>query len=94
MISACYHAKNYLNVTSDEFIDDMRRRGAWMAWYFTYIPVGKNADTSLICAPSQRAYAKERLEAYSKKHDFHFIDFWNPDTFPAAVWQGQRDSYT
>jgi len=77
MISACYHAKNYINVTSDEFIDDMRRRGAWMAWYFTYIPVGKNADTSLICAPSQRAYAKERLEAYSKKHDFHFIDFWN-----------------
>ncbi len=30
--SACYHAKNYKTIASDEFLDFMREKGAWFGW--------------------------------------------------------------
>lgn len=75
--SACYHAKNYETVASDAFLDDMRRRGAWFGWLFNYVPVGKDADVSLVCTPAQRAHVMQRIRDYSERNDFTIIDFWN-----------------
>lgn len=75
--SICYHAKNYLTITSDEYLDFLREKGAWFGWLFNYVPVGSDADLSLVLNPEQRAYARQRIEAYSKKNDFLMIDFWN-----------------
>lgn len=46
--SACYHSKNYKTIASDEFLDFMREKGAWFGWLFQYIPVGSDADTSIV----------------------------------------------
>ncbi len=75
--SACYHSKNYRTIASDEFLDDMRRRGCWFGWLFNYVPVGKGADLSLVCTPEQRAYVMRRISDYCDRHDYTIIDFWN-----------------
>ena len=75
--STCYHAKNYKTIASDEFLDDMRARGAWFGWLFNYVPVGKDADLSLVCSPEQRAYVKEKIDEYCVRNKYTIIDFWN-----------------
>lgn len=75
--SACYHSKNYKTIASDEFLDQMRENGAWFGWLFQFIPVGNNADTSLVCTPEQRAYVQEKIRDYCIKNDSVIVDFWN-----------------
>lgn len=75
--STCYHSKNYKTIASDEFLDDMRERGAWFGWLFNYVPVGKDADLSLVCTPEQRAWVREKVADYSKRNHCLIIDFWN-----------------
>ncbi len=55
-ISVCYTSKNIAQVTSDEFLDKMVDLGVKYAFYFNYMPVGKDADKSLIPTPAQRKY--------------------------------------
>ena len=55
-ISVCYTSKNIVDVTSDEFLDKMVDAGAKYAFYFNYMPVGKDAIKELIPTPSQRKY--------------------------------------
>ncbi len=52
--SICYTSKNYLSVTSDEFLDFLIEKGARYSWYFHYMPVGNNASTELMLKPEQR----------------------------------------
>lgn len=75
--SACYHSKNYDTIASDEFLDFMREKGAWFGWLFNYIPVGRQADLSLVCKAQERKYVKEKIEQYWKKHKYALIDFAN-----------------
>lgn len=75
--SVCYHSQNYMEIASDEFLDFMREIGCWIGWLFTYIPVGNDADLSLVCTPEQRAYVHTKISDYNKRHDITVIDFWN-----------------
>lgn len=75
--SICYHQKNYLTISSDAFLDFLREQGAWFGWLFQYIPIGSDADTSLVLTPQQRLEVKKRIDAYSRKHQIVLIDFWN-----------------
>ncbi|MHB1454776.1 MAG: radical SAM protein [Saccharofermentanales bacterium] len=75
--SACYHSRNYKVVASDEFLDHMYDKGCRMGWLFTYIPVGNDADLSLVCTPEQRAYVRDRINLYNNKRRMTIIDFWN-----------------
>lgn len=52
--SACYHSKNVEEVCSKEYIDFLVNKGALFAWYFTYMPVGKDAVPELIANADQR----------------------------------------
>lgn len=45
-------------VTSDEFLDLLIDKGCVFAWYFYYMPVGLNADASLLLTPEQRTYMR------------------------------------
>ena len=75
--SACYHSKNFEAVSSDAFLDFLREKGAWFGWLFQYVPVGRDADLSLVCTPEQREHVKRRIDEYSRRHDMVLIDFWN-----------------
>ena len=59
--SICYTSKNYKVVTSDEFLQMLVDKGAILAWFFHYMPVGKDASVDLLLTPEQRAYMVERV---------------------------------
>lgn len=75
--SVCYHSKNFDVVCSDRFLDFMREKGAWIGWFFNYIPIGSDADTTLCCTAEQRAFVMEQIEKYWRKNNFTLIDFAN-----------------
>lgn len=75
--SICYHSKNYEEICSNQFLDFLREKGAWIGWMFNYIPVGNNADITLCLTADQRAYVKQKVEVYRQKHRFTLIDFAN-----------------
>ena len=75
--SACYHSGNYQAVASDEFLDFMQEKGAWLGWLFNYLPIGSQADPSLCCTAEQRSFVYLKIDSYSREKNFTLIDFAN-----------------
>jgi len=55
----------------------MIEKGARFAWYFTYMPVGKEADTDLMVSPDQREYMYRRVREIRGTKPIFALDFWN-----------------
>lgn len=95
-MSVCYTSQNYEAVTSDEFYDFMIENGARYAWYFHYMPVGSDADTSLLLTPQQRehVYRKIRENRNSKTGKPIFtVDFQNDGEFVGGCIAGGRNYF-
>ncbi|MFC1721819.1 radical SAM protein, partial [Patescibacteria group bacterium] len=76
-ISITVTKNNAEMVTKDEFIDFWMDKGAGFAWYFQYMPVGKNPDTSLMLSADQRNYVRNRVrEIRESDRPFLLADFW------------------
>lgn len=75
--SVTYTRKNTEELASEEFVDMLVEKGASYAWYFTYIPVGKDVDVDLMATPEQRAYMYEKVLEYRKTKPIFIMDFWN-----------------
>jgi len=52
------------------------KQGASYAWYFQYMPIGRNPDPSLLVTPEQRKRMWHKTWHYIKKGYF-IADFWN-----------------
>jgi len=92
-VSVCYTSRNYRDVTSDEFLDLIIEKGAAFAWYFHYMPVGMNADTSLLLTPEQRLYIKDRIRgirALEGGKEIFAIDFQNDGEFVEGCVAGGK----
>ena len=92
-VSICYTSRNYKVVTSDEFLDLLISKGCIFAWYFHYMPVGLNADTSLLLTPEQRAYMKDRvreIRGITGGKELYCIDFQNDGEFAGGCVAGGR----
>ncbi len=93
-VSICYTSKNYLDVTSDKFLDMLIDKGVFFAWYFHYMPVGMNASTDLLLSPEQRVYMKERIReirGVTGGKELYAIDFQNDGEFVGGcVAAGRR----
>jgi len=50
-------SQNVEEILSDEFVDFMIDKGAKIAWYFQYIPTGRDPDVKLMISPEQRLYS-------------------------------------
>jgi MoaA/NifB/PqqE/SkfB family radical SAM enzyme len=88
--SACYHRYNTHNVISDEFVDDMVARGCRYAWYFAYIPIGKQAKTDLMVTPEQRAHMFKRINEIRATKPIFGMDFWNDGEYAKGCIAGGR----
>ncbi len=89
--STCYHRYNTDSVLSDAFIDTMITKGALFGWYFTYIPLGRNAEVDLLALPEQRLRVKERIQQFRREKDLFFLDFWNDgDSSGGCIAAGRR----
>ena len=94
--SVCYTSQNYEAVTSDEFYDKMIELGAKYMWYFHYMPVGGDADTSLLLTPEQRehVYRNIRQKRNSKTGKPIFtVDFQNDAEFVGGCIAGGRNYF-
>ena len=91
--STCYHRYNTESVASDEFVDEMLARGCFYAWNFTYIPVGKNAQTDLIATPEQRAYMYKRVNEIRTHKPILALDFWNDGELGGGCIAGGRSYF-
>ena len=92
-VSICYTSRNYKVVTSDEFLDLLISKGCVFAWYFHYMPVGQNADTSLLLTPEQRTYMKDRvreIRGVTGGKELYCIDFQNDGEFAGGCVAGGR----
>ena len=64
-------------VVSDEFVDLFVEKGAFIGWYFNYIPIGKEPDMELMPTPEQRDYRRERILGIRRTKNIIVSDFWN-----------------
>ena len=88
--STCYHSRNTSEVASERFIDAMIDKGCFFGWYFTYIPIGKNADPALLATPEQRKLMYEKVREYRAAKDIFVLDFWNDGEYVEGCIAGGR----
>ncbi|MBS6611121.1 MAG: radical SAM protein [Peptoniphilus harei] len=94
--SICYTSKNYEYVTDDEFIKLLVDHGCKIAWYFHYMPVGKDADVSLLLNPEQRehVYHKVRkIRSGEYPQNIYTIDFQNDGEFINGCIAGGKNYF-
>ena len=90
----CYTSANYKTVTSDEFLEYIIEKGARLAWYFHYMPVGVDAEPKLMLNPAQRETMIRRiryLRSEKGNHPIALIDFQNDGQFINGCIAGGKD---
>ncbi|MFT9076013.1 radical SAM protein [Ethanoligenens sp.] len=94
--STCYHSKNTDVVGSEEWLDLMIEKGCTFGWYFTYMPIGKDAVTDLLARPEQREYMYHQLrkfrgtDAHNGTKPIFLLDFWNDGEYVDGCIAGGR----
>ncbi|MDF3001116.1 MAG: Radical domain protein [Bacillota bacterium] len=89
-ISCCYTSKNAEVIGSEEYIDDMVAKGALFAWFFTYMPVGKDAVTELMATAEQRKYMYHQIREFRNTKPLFTMDFWNDGEYVDGCIAGGR----
>lgn len=89
-VSCCYTKDNTETIGSEQYIDDLIERGAFFAWFFTYMPVGVNAVTDLMVTPAQREYMYHQLREFRKTKSLFTLDFWNDGEYVRGCIAGGR----
>lgn len=88
--SATYHRRNTDVIASDPFLDLMEEKGCHFGWYFTYMPVGSDAQPDLIVTPEQRKFMFHRIREARKQRAMFLMDFWNDGEFTGGCIAGGR----
>lgn len=68
---------NLEEVASDAFFEHLTDKGVMVAWFFLFMPVGKDPDVSFMPTPGQRAYLLQRDHVLRHKFPIFLADFWN-----------------
>lgn len=89
--SACYTSKNLASVGSDEFVDFLIDKGCLFGWYFTYIPVGKDAAPELMASAGQREYMYHQMRRWRETKPCFLLDFWNDGEYTLGCIAGGRN---
>ncbi len=66
-------------VSTKEFLKFWHDKGAFAAWYFQYMPVGKKPNFDLVPTPEQRREQRKRIHDMRKDSDVKILvmDFWS-----------------
>ncbi|NMB06930.1 MAG: radical SAM protein [Tissierellia bacterium] len=88
--STCYHKYNTDSIATEEYIDFLIDKGCTFGWYFTYMPIGKDAVTDLIATPEQREYMYHRVRDLRSKKPIFLLDFWNDGEYVHGCIAGGR----
>jgi MoaA/NifB/PqqE/SkfB family radical SAM enzyme len=89
-ISVTYTRENVELVTTNEFVQYYINKGAIFAWFFMFMPVGKDPILELVPTPEQRVYCGNRIADLRKKHPLFMADFWNDGPAVSGCLAGGR----
>ncbi len=89
-ISCCYTRKNADVIGSEKYFDDMIKKGAKFAWFFTYMPVGTDAVPELLATAEQREYMYHQIREFRKTKPIFTLDFWNDGEYVDGCIAGGR----
>lgn len=89
-LSSCYTSKNVEMIGSEEYFDQMIAWGAKFCWFFTYMPVGKEAVPELMATAEQRAFMYEQVRKFRETKPMFTLDFWNDGEFAGGCIAGGR----
>lgn len=89
-ISCCYTGKNVEMIGSEEYFDQMIGWGAKFCWFFTYMPVGKEAVPGLMATAEQRAFMYRRIRKFRETKPLFTLDFWNDGEYAEGCIAGGR----
>ena len=76
-ISVTYTRDNVNVVTDDRFVEHYSDQGAVFAWYFMFMPVGKDPILELVPTPEQRVAVAAGWSELRKRYPMFMADFWN-----------------
>lgn len=88
--STCYHKFNAEVIASEEYTDFMVDKGCMFGWYFTYMPIGKDADVNLIADASQREHLYYKIHKHRETKPIFLMDFWNDGEYVGGCIAGGR----
>jgi MoaA/NifB/PqqE/SkfB family radical SAM enzyme len=89
-MSVTYTRENIEVITRDEFIQYYLERGIIFAWYFMFMPVGKDPILDLVPTPQQRVYCGNRVAEMREKYPVFLADFWNDGPAVGGCLAGAR----
>lgn len=90
-ISCCYTSKNVDVIGSEEYFDAMIDKGAKFAWFFTYMPVGKDAVPELMATAEQRKFMYHQIRKFRSTKPIFTMDFWNDGEYVGGCIAGGRN---
>ncbi|MFC1522088.1 radical SAM protein [Elusimicrobiota bacterium] len=77
-------------VVSNEFVDYFINKGCFLGWYFSYMPVGRAPDLSLMVTPEQRDRRRKRILELRRTRRMLIADFWNDGALVGGCLSGGR----
>jgi MoaA/NifB/PqqE/SkfB family radical SAM enzyme len=83
--------KNIEEITSSEFFEHLYNTGVMIAWFFLFMPVGKDPDISLMPTPEQREYLRQRGKALRSEFPIFVADFWNDAPYVGGCIAGGKN---
>ena len=89
-ISCCYTSKNVDTIGSEEYFDQMIEWGAKFCWFFTYMPVGKEAVPELMVSAQQRAFMYNQVRKFRETKPLFALDFWNDGEYANGCIAGGK----
>ena len=89
-LSCCYTSKNVDVIGSEEYFDQMIEWGAKFCWFFTYMPIGKEAVPELIATAEQRAHMYHQIRKFRDTKALFTLDFWNDGEYAEGCIAGGR----
>jgi hypothetical protein len=89
-ISCCYTGKNTETIGSEEYFDQMVEWGAKFCWFFTYMPVGRDAVPELMVSAKQREFMYGQVRKFRETKPLFTLDFWNDSEYVKGCIAGGR----
>lgn len=81
-------------LVSDEFVEFYQNLGAFFGWYFSYMPIGRKPDLSLMPTPKQREHRYNRMRDLRKNHPNIVVsDFWCDGALTGGCISGGRSYF-
>lgn len=77
-------------ITSADYIDLLVEKGCSAIWLFSYVPVGREPDLSLMPTPEQRDLMRRTTIGFRATKPMIIVDFWNDGPIISGCIAGGR----